>query len=80
MANVVLQVWEFGDAPPDLRRLIPEDFVGGWLALISSKDGPDFALHLVHQWSSVGMLLVQYPVEDGGIVLAGPHPASPGRV
>lgn len=74
MSEIDFQVWEFEEAPADLRRLIAEDFSGGWLALISSSDPSHFARIFTMWWHSAGLPLAQCEAEEGHIVLAGPHP------
>jgi hypothetical protein len=74
MSEVDFQVWEFEEAPPDLRGLIAEDFRGGWLALISSAEPAHFACVFATWWQSAGLPLAQCEAGEGQIVLAGPHP------
>jgi hypothetical protein len=73
MSEVDFQVWEFEEAPENLRGLITEDFRGGWLALISSTDPSYFACVFTMWWHSAGLPLAQCEAGDGQIVLAGPH-------
>jgi hypothetical protein len=74
MSEVNFQLWEFEEAPPDLRGLIAADFRGGWLALISSADPSNFACVFTTWWKSAGLPLEQREAGEGQIVLAGPHP------
>ncbi len=74
MNEVKFQLWEFEEAPPDLRGLITEDFRDGWLALISSAEPADFACVFAKWWESAGLQLAQRDAGDGQIVLAGHHP------
>jgi hypothetical protein len=74
MSEVYVQMWEFEEAPPDLRGLIAEDFRDGWLVLISSAEPTQFARVFSTWWQSSGLPLAQSEAGDGQIVLAGPHP------
>lgn len=74
MSEADLQLWEFEEAPPDLQRLIPEDFSGGWLALIPAGNSAHFACLFTLWWRSAGLPLAQRDAGEGRIVLAGPHP------
>ncbi len=74
MSEVYVQMWEFDEAPPDLRGLIGEDFSDGWLALISSPEPAQFACSFSTWWQSSGLPLAQREAGEGQIVLAGPHP------
>lgn len=74
MSEVNFQLWEFDEAPPDLRGLIAEDFRGGWLALISSEEPAHFAGVFTTWWQEAGLPLAQREAGEGQIVLAGPHP------
>lgn len=78
MIEVDFQLWEFEEAPADLRGLIAEDFRGGWLALISSAEPARFACLFTTWWQSAGLPLAQREAGDGQIVLAGPHPGGKG--
>lgn len=74
MGEVYVQMWEFAEAPPDLRGLFAEDFSDGWLALISSAEPGQFASVFATWWQSSGLPLEQREAGEGRIVLAGPHP------
>lgn len=74
MSEAYVQMWEFEEAPPDLRGLIGEDFRDGWLALISSAEPAQFATVFSAWWLSRGLPLAQREAGEGQIVLAGPHP------
>lgn len=74
MSDINFQLWEFEEAPPDLRGLVSADFRGGWLALISSPEPALFARVFSTWWESSGLPLAQCETGEGQIVLAGPHP------
>jgi hypothetical protein len=67
-------MWEFEDAPSNLKQLVSKEFAGGWLALVYSCGGTDFAGSLAACWRSLGLSLVLHRTEDGGTLLAGLHP------
>jgi hypothetical protein len=73
--DAVLHLWEFDNAPPRLRRLVPMAFAGGWLAFICPGSPEGLVESLVTRWKSSESPIVRCEIEDGGIVLAGPHPA-----
>lgn len=74
MPDTVLQLWEFEDAPANLRRVVPKAYPGGWLAFICPGGATELAESLMTRWSLSGFPIVRGEIEDGGIVLAGPHP------
>ena len=76
MSEADLQMWAFEKAPSDLQRLIPEDFSGGWLALITAADPAHIARVFTAWWQSKGLPLAQRDAGEGRIVLAGPYPDS----
>ncbi len=68
--EVVLYIWEFGNAPPDLRRVVSDLHSGGWLALICPGGPGSLVEALVSRWHSSEHPVQRYELEDGGIVLA----------
>lgn len=81
MEETVLQFWEVGDAPENLRRLIPSVPTRGWLALIPPGGAEGLVEGLVSRYNSLGFPVSQYKSGDGAIVLVGPHlfSSSPAR-
>jgi hypothetical protein len=73
MVDTVLQLWEFADAPQHLQRLIPLTYAGGWLAFLMPGGSRDVVDCLITRWNSPDFCVVCCEVEDGGLVLAGPH-------
>lgn len=73
MSEADLQLWEFEEAPPDLQRLIPAAFSGGWLALIPAGKSAHVARVFTEWWQSAGLPLAQRDAGAGRVVLAGPH-------
>jgi hypothetical protein len=73
--DAVLHLWEFENAPARLRRHVPVAYSGGWLAFICPGSADDLVENLVTRWSSSESPVVRCEIEDGGIILAGPHPA-----
>jgi len=71
--ETVLLLWEFKNAPTALQRLVPQAYAEWWLALIQPGSADDVVQSLVQRWTSSGFPIVRHDVEDGGIVLAGPH-------
>jgi hypothetical protein len=72
--EILLDLWEFANAPDRLRGLVPRAYTGGWLAFIHPGSGEEVAQVLIDRWNSFGFSLVRCQSEDGGIVLAGHHP------
>jgi hypothetical protein len=72
--EILLELWEFADAPEKLRGLVPRAHTGGWLAFIYPGGGEEVAQVLIDRWNSLGFSLARCQLEDGGIVLAGHHP------
>jgi hypothetical protein len=73
MPKTMLKLWEFGDAPEDLRRLVPAAYADGWVVLISPGAARDLVDCVVTRWLSSGFSFVRHDVEDGRIIFAGPH-------
>lgn len=71
----VLHLWEYDNAPANLRRLIPAAYAGGWLAFIRPGTSAHLLESLVARASSTGFPVMRCQIEDGGIVLAGAHPS-----
>lgn len=74
MKEIMLNVWEFADAPDNLRGLVPRAYTDGWLAFICPEIGEEVAQIMIDRWTSLGFSLARFQLEDGGIVLAGQHP------
>lgn len=74
MNEISIDLWEFADAPDNLRGLVSQAHTGGWLAFIYPECGGDVAQVLIDRWNSLGFSITRYQLEDGGIVLAGQHP------
>ena len=72
--EIMLNVWEFADAPDHLRGIVPLAYTDGWLAFIHPEGGEVVARTLMDRWNSLGFSLARFQLEDGGIVLAGQHP------
>lgn len=72
--EILLDLWEFADAPAELRVLVPRVYTGGWLAFIYPGSGEEMAQVLIDRWNSFGFSLARCQLEDGGVVLAGQHP------
>lgn len=79
MKEILLDLWEFADAPDNLKSLLPLPHPGGWLAYIYPECEADVAQMLIDRWCSLGLSLARYQLEGGGIVLAGQHPPYPLR-
>lgn len=76
MSDVVLQLWEFHEAPANLRDLFPGKFAGEWLVLVRPEDqAADFVSDLIVHWNSSGLLMAQGQAADGAVVLAGAYTA-----
>lgn len=71
MKDILIQLWEFGDAPEHLRSLVPHEYSGGWLACICPGSGEDVIQLLMDHWCSAGFSLARCQLEDGRIILAG---------
>jgi len=74
--RIVLRLWEFSDAPAQLRRLLSRTQADGWLAEVSPDGDKAQVLEILTQWRSAGLSIEQYEAEDGRVILAGPHPRS----
>ncbi len=72
MADVVLQFWEFKDAPDNFKCRVPEGYCGGWLAFICALDAEDIVETLVNYSHLVGLSVIRCEAENG-VVLAGPY-------
>lgn len=73
MSETTVLLWEFEDAPAQLRRLVPQAYAGWWLAFVHPESAEDIVESLVSRCVSSGSAIIRREVEDGGIVLAGPH-------
>jgi len=73
MSETILLLWEFEDAPAQLRSLVPQAYPGWWLAFVHPEGADDIVESLVSRCISSGSAIVRREVENGGIVLAGPH-------
>jgi hypothetical protein len=72
-SQVLIQIWEFADAPEALRTQIPLVYADGWLAFIRPGTGGELEQFLVDRWNAFGFSLVRHQMDDGGVLLAGPH-------
>jgi hypothetical protein len=73
VSQALIQIWEFADAPERFRTQIPLVHAGGWLAFICPGTGRELEQFLIDRWSAFGLSLARREMEDGGVVLAGPH-------
>lgn len=66
----LVQLWEFADAPEDLRALVPAAYSNGWIALIHRNDlvHPIIAFANAH-----GLPIWTKIVDSDRTVLGGPH-------
>lgn len=71
--RLIIQFWDFEDAPADLRRGIPLPYAGGWVALIPSGRSSEVAETLLAFLNSSGLSFICCETEEDGAVLAGPH-------
>lgn len=71
MLRADLEIWEFADAPRELRELVPAIYRTGWVAIFSSgaRDVADLVAASGYPEHPVFMR----EVEDGGVLLAGSH-------
>lgn len=75
MVDVTLLLWDFKDAPPQFRRLLPCTCVSGWVAFVCAGSSAEIVEVLVARWRRTGRTVLRYDIEQVGIVLAGPHAA-----
>lgn len=76
--EILIQLWEFADAPEHLKCLIPLAYAGGWLAYIRPGGGEDPVVELLTaRWCASGFSLTRFELGDGSIVLAGQHLPGP---
>lgn len=73
MKGSQIALWEFADAPDQLRKLVPLAPVGGWLAFIYPGSAVELEAFLTDRFNSHGLSLARYQLGDGGIILAGQH-------
>jgi hypothetical protein len=72
MPPTVLQLWEFEQAPANLRELIPMAYAGGWLMFVRPGGDAEVVQGFVDHCASTGVTLMKLSTTDGGFVLAGP--------
>ena len=71
--DTILQMWDFEEAPDNLRRLVPLAYAGGWVALISYESANELADSLMRRCKDSGLSLIRYDLDNAGILLAGHH-------
>lgn len=71
MLRADLEIWEFADAPQDVRELVPTVYWKGWIAVFSpgARDVAD----LVAASGGNDQPVFMKEVEGGRVVMAGPH-------
>ena len=67
-------MWDFEQAPDNLRRLVPMAYAGGWVAFVYPGGAAEIVESLMMRCKAYGFSVVRYDIENGGVVLAGPHP------
>src|SRR5664279_2360334 len=67
--EMLIQLWEFADAPEHLQSVVPVSCAGGWLAYIGPGGGHDVVELLIDRWNSSGFSLARFELVDGSIVL-----------
>lgn len=72
MTNTDLELWDFADAPPALRDLIPLPYTGGMVVLVLPGGAAEVVDYLVARWTLMGFSILRCQGEDGSILLAGP--------
>lgn len=72
MSDTDLKLWEFADAPPALRDLIPSPHAGGIVVVVLPGGAVEVIDYLIARWTLMGFSVVRQESEDGSIVLAGP--------
>lgn len=70
-AEPVLRLWNFDDAPLDLRRLAPVRYPGGWIAHILPSDRELLEL-LFRGGRAAGRPVLAIEVEAWGTIVVGP--------
>ena len=76
MSETKLLLWGFEDAPLQFRRCLPFTYMNGWLAFVCAGSSLEIVEALIARWRLSGQTVMRYEIEDGGIILVGPHDAS----
>lgn len=68
----ILRLWNFNDAPLDLRKLAPTSYPGGWIAQILPCEELGLLEVLVSGGSGPGGPVIAVRVESVGTIVVGP--------
>jgi len=67
------ELWDYQDAPGDVKQVVPPSHAGGWVAFIPSACASDLTQVLLAFLTSTGATFVCCETGDDCTVLAGPY-------
>lgn len=68
-------IWEFDNAPQNLRALVSPKHTGGWIAFIRPGESRGLVESLITYLTAGSPSVGRYDADHGGVVLAGAYPS-----